>query len=73
MLISLLAWKGKLKRLNLIQNPYVTKMKRQAQDERVRKVEQERARERGWGVGNERESRIMEGGGDLPESVGVAK
>jgi len=70
--------------LNPMQNPYVTKMKRQAQYERVRKVEQEnleevrrrereRAIERGWGVGNERESRIMEGDGDLPEMVGLAR
>jgi hypothetical protein len=41
--------------------------------ENARRREEERARERGWGVGNERGSRIIEGDGDLPEMVGGAK
>jgi hypothetical protein len=81
-LVSLLAWKGKLARFRLYQNPYVTKMKRQAQNERVRETEKkrleearraeaERAKERGWGVGNERASGEVVG--DLPEMISTAK
>ncbi|KAF2791626.1 hypothetical protein K505DRAFT_326726 [Melanomma pulvis-pyrius CBS 109.77] len=54
-LLGVLGWKGKLRKLNPYQNPYVRKAKRAAQDERVAKAERERARERGWGIGNERE------------------